>query len=143
MIVPKAMRPERLSRIHSSHQGIASCLRKAKEIVFWLGTNSEIKAVVERCSVCAEFQAKNAGQPIRSHKVSDRPWRKVATDLFTVNITLVDYFPDFVEVDELEDTTSNRNSVDMGFRILLFQTMVHRLAVRNFTSIYAAGNSTT
>ena len=86
---------------------------------------------------------KNAGQPIRSHKVSDRPWRKVATDLFTVNITLVDYFPDFVEVDELEDTTSNRNSVDMGFRILLFQTMVHRLAVRNFTSFYAAGNSTT
>ena len=141
VIIPKAMRPERLSRIHSSHQGIASCLRKAEEIVFWLGTNSEIKAVVERCSVCAEFQAKNAGQPIRSHKVSDRPWKKVATDLFTVNITLVDYFPDFVEVDELEDTTSNRNSV--GFRILLFQTMVHRLAVRNFTSFYAAGNSTT
>ena len=35
VIVPKAMRPEILSRIHSSHQGVASCLRKAKDIVFW------------------------------------------------------------------------------------------------------------
>ena len=34
VIVPKAMRSEILSRIHSSHQGIVSCLRKAKDIVF-------------------------------------------------------------------------------------------------------------
>lgn len=47
--------------------------------------NSEIKAVVERCSACAEFQAKNASQPMQSHKVPDRPWSKVSTDLFTVN----------------------------------------------------------
>ena len=49
VIVPKAMRSEILSRIHSSHQGIVSCLRKAKDIVFWPGMNSEIKALVERC----------------------------------------------------------------------------------------------
>ena len=70
--------------------------------------NSEIKAVVERCSVCAEFQAKNTSQPMYSHKVPDMPWSKVATDLFTVNgnnyITLVDFFSDFVEVDEFENT---------------------------------------
>ena len=78
MIVPKAMRSEMLSRIHSSHQGIVSCLRKDKDIVFRPGMNSEIKAVVERCAVCAEFQDKS----------------KVATDLFTVSgknyITIVD-----------------------------------------------------
>ena len=109
MIVPKAMRLGILSRIHSSHQGIASCLRKAKDIVFCPGMNSEIKAVVERCSVCAECQAKNVSQPMQSHKVPGKPWSKVATDLFTVSaknyITIVDYFSDFVEVDELKDAT--------------------------------------
>ena len=40
VIVPKTMRSEILSRIHSSHQGIVSCLRKAKDIVFWPGMNS-------------------------------------------------------------------------------------------------------
>ena len=110
VIVPKAVRSEILSRIHSSHQGIVSCLRKAKDIVFWPGMNSEIKALVERCSIC-EFQAKNASQPMLSHQIPDRPWSKVATDLFTVSgnnyITIVDYFSAFVEVIELEDATSH------------------------------------
>ena len=64
-------------------------------------------------------------------------------------ITLVNYFSDFVEVDELEDTTSHAvlkllysNSVDKGFRTLLFQTKVYSLAVRSFTSFQSAGNST-
>ena len=88
-----------------------SCLRKAEDIVFWRGMNSEIKALVERCSVCAEFQAKNASQAIQSHQTLDRPRSKVATDLFTVSrknyITIVDYFSDFVEVNELKGTTSH------------------------------------
>ena len=111
VIVPKAMRSEILSRIHSSHQGVASCLRKAKDIVFWPGMKSEVKALVERCPVCGEFQAKNASQPMQSHQIPDRPWSKVATDLFTLSgknyITVVDYFSDFVEVSELEGTTSH------------------------------------
>jgi len=111
VIVPKAMRPGMLSRIHSSHQGVASCLRKAKDIVFWPGMNSEIKALVERCSTCAEFLARNVSQPMQTHKIPTFPWSKVATDLFTLSgknyLTVVDYFSDFVEVTELEDTTSH------------------------------------
>ena len=72
VIVPKAMRPEMLLRIHSSRQEIASCPRKAKDMVSWPGMNSEIKAIVEKCSVCAEFPAKNACQPMQSHEVPDR-----------------------------------------------------------------------
>ena len=37
VIIPKLMQPEILTRIHSSHQGIASCVRKAKDVVFWPG----------------------------------------------------------------------------------------------------------
>ena len=107
---PKAMRPEILSRIHSSHQGVASCLRKARDIVFWPGMSTEIKVLVERCSVYAKSQAKNARQPMQSHQIPDRPWSKIATDLFTLNtknyITVVDYFSGFIEVSELQDTTS-------------------------------------
>ena len=78
--------------------------------MFWPGMNSEVKALVERCAVCAEFQARNASQPMQSPQLPDRPWSKVATDLFTVSgknyLTVVDYYSDFVEVGELEDTTS-------------------------------------
>ena len=111
VIIPKAMRSEILSRVHSSHQGIGSCLRKAKDIVFWPGMNVAIKEMVTSCSVCAEFQAKNTDQPMQTHQVPNRPWSKVGTDLFTVSgktfIRVVDYYSDFVEIDELNDTMSD------------------------------------
>lgn len=47
---------------------------------------------------------------MQSRQIPDRPWSRVATDLFTVNrknyLTVVDYYSDFVEVSELQDTTA-------------------------------------
>ena len=110
VIIPKAMRPEMISRIHSSHLGIESCLRKARDLVFWPSMNSEIKEAVIKCSVCAEYQAKNPKQPMQSHSIPDRPWSKVGTDLFSLHsndyIVLVDYYSDFIEVSQLDDTTT-------------------------------------
>ena len=110
VVIPKAMRPEMISRIHSSHLGIESCLRKARDLVFWPSMNSEIKEAVIKCSVCAEYQAKNPKQPMQSHSIPDRPWSKVGTDLFSLHsndyIVLVDYYSDFIEVSQLDDTTT-------------------------------------
>ena len=42
---------------------------------------------------------------------SNRPWSRVATDLFTVNrknyLTVADYYSDFIEVSEPEATTAS------------------------------------
>ena len=104
------MRTEITSRIHSSHLGIEACLRKARDAVFWPSMNSEIKEAVTRCSVCAEFQVKQQNQPMQSHKVPDRPWSRVSTDLFTLGntdyVVLVDSYSDFLEVGKLKGTTS-------------------------------------
>ena len=60
VIIPKLMQEEVLSRIHSSHLGIESCLRKAKDVVvFWPGMRSQIKETVSKCQICAEFLARN------------------------------------------------------------------------------------
>ena len=110
LIVPKALRPEIISRSHASHLGIEACLRKARDVVFWPGMNSEIKEAIAKCSLCAEFQARNPKEPMQTLKVPDRPWSRLAVDMFTLQrkeyIVLVDYYSDFVEVQELSDTTS-------------------------------------
>ncbi|KXJ19477.1 Uncharacterized protein K02A2.6 [Exaiptasia diaphana] len=87
VIIPKAMRPEILSRIHSSHQGITSCIRKARDVVFWPNMSSDIKEIVDRCPVCAENQPQNSKQPMQTHKVPDRPWSRLAADLVTVKFS--------------------------------------------------------
>ena len=77
IIIPKALRSEITSRIHSSHLGIETCLRKARDVVFWPAINSEIKEAVSRCStVCVEFQARNLKEPMQTYHIPDRPWSR-------------------------------------------------------------------
>jgi len=45
----------------------------------------DIKEAVEKCEICAAFQAKNVKQPLQTHEIPDRPWSRVLTDLFTLN----------------------------------------------------------
>ena len=101
VIILKVLREEILSRVHSSHMGIESCLRKAKDIVFWPCMCNQIKEVVTNCQICAEFQARYPKQPLHTHEIPNRPWSRVAADLFSIHgknyITVVDYYSDFVE----------------------------------------------
>ena len=51
IIIPKTIRPEIIARSHSSHLGIESCLRKARDSVFWPGMSSEIKEAVNKLNI--------------------------------------------------------------------------------------------
>jgi len=55
VIVPKLLRAEILSRIHSSHLGAESCLRKARDFVFRPGMSNDIKERITNCQICADF----------------------------------------------------------------------------------------
>ena len=111
IIIPRALRPEMISQLHSSHLGIEACLRKARDRVYWPAMNSDIKEAVTKCEVCAEYQASNPQQPLQTHKIPDRPWSRLAADMFTLRtknyIVLVDYYSDFVEVSPLKEITAS------------------------------------
>ena len=71
----------------------------------------DVRNAVLMCQVCAEFQPNNPSMPMQSHEIPDRPWSRVATDLFSLKskdyIVLVDYYSDYIEVSPLTDTTSS------------------------------------
>ena len=71
----------------------------------------DIKEAVEKCEICAAFQAKYVKQPMQTHEIPDRPWSRVSSDLFTLNgkeyIVLADSYSDFIEVGELKGTTAS------------------------------------
>ena len=85
VIIPRAMRPELTVRVHSSHQGIEACIRRAKDVVFWPAMSKDIQEAVEKCEICAEFQNNNSKQPMQSQAIPGRPWSRVSSDLFTLN----------------------------------------------------------
>ena len=110
IVIPKAMRPELLTRIHSSHLGIAAYLRKAKVALFWPHMSSEIKDLVGRCEVSAELKENQVKEPLMIHNIPSRPWSKIALDLFHLDgkeyLITIDYYSDYFEIDLLHSTTT-------------------------------------
>ena len=111
VVIPRVMRSEVKSRIHSSHLGVEACLCKARDTVSWPNMNAEVWDMIKQCSTCNEFQAKNQKQPMQSHQLPDHPWSRVATDQFKLHckeyIVLVDFYSDFIEAKQLEENTSS------------------------------------
>ena len=110
VIIPKTMRPEMRARVHSSHQGIEACLRKARDVLYWPNMRNDIRDTVSQCATCNEYQTKQAKEPLMTHEIPERPWSRVETDIFTLQgenyLVLVDYYSDFWEVDHLANMTA-------------------------------------
>ena len=108
--VPKSVRHLMLKRIHSSHLGAESCLRKARSILFWPQMSHDMKSYVSQCKVCKELKPASTKEPMQFHSLPKRPWSKVALDVFTAfernYLVTVDYYSDFWEVEELPSTSS-------------------------------------
>jgi transposase InsO family protein len=101
------VREEILQRIHASHIGVNSCIRRARESVFWPNMTRDISKRISSCTICAQLQAEQSKEPLLPHDIPERPWQKVACDLFEFNhvdyLITVDYYSNFFEVDRLAD----------------------------------------
>eukprot|EP00057_Strongylocentrotus_purpuratus_P007302 XP_011661776.1 PREDICTED: uncharacterized protein K02A2.6-like [Strongylocentrotus purpuratus] len=109
VIVPTAMRALMLNRVHSSHLGVDACVRRARDVLFWPGMQSEVKEKVTQCSTCNAFQPKQQKEPMMSHDIPSRPWSIVSQDLFTFQnedyLITVDHYSDYWEIDKITGDT--------------------------------------
>jgi len=96
--------------LHRSHHGAGAILRRARETLYWPSMTQDIKDRTDVCTFCHQYEAAQAKLPLMPHEIPERPWEKVATDMFEYQrkdySILVDYFSGFIEVDELPDTLS-------------------------------------
>ena len=110
IIVPVTLRREMILKVHEGHLGAESCLRRAKEVFFWPLMNAEIRDYVSNCSICNTLRPSQCREPLNTHEIPERPWGKVATDLFSHNgenfIVVVDYFSNFIEMERITSTSS-------------------------------------
>jgi transposase InsO family protein len=111
VVIPRSMREDMKKRLHAGHLGINSCLRRARDVIFWPGMTQDIRQYIEGCTVCATFSDRQAPEPLLVHEVCHRPWEKVGSDIFSINernyLITVDYCSNFFEVDFLSDTLSD------------------------------------
>lgn len=118
LVVPASLRPRMLSLIHQGHLGVASCIKRAREALFWPGMTADITATVEACSICQTTQKDKPAEPLLMREIPTRPWQIVASDLFQLAakhyILIVDSYSGFVDAKELK--TLNSTTVIAAFR---------------------------
>ena len=109
VIVPSNMRADIKSRLHTSHLGIESMLRRARECVYWPSMTAEIKQVAESCETCQSFSRAQQKEPLMPIDVHS-PWEKIGVDLCDFDnqtyMVTTDYFSGFWEIDKLNNNTS-------------------------------------
>lgn len=110
LVIPKGMRVKIKKDIHTGHQGVEACLRRAREHVFWPGMNNELKELIQTCETCREFEQTPCKEPLLSHEIPERAWETIASDLFAhdnkVYLITVCYKSNFWEIDRLTDIKS-------------------------------------
>ncbi|XP_060067240.1 uncharacterized protein K02A2.6-like [Ylistrum balloti] len=100
-----------LDRIHEAHLGMVKCKARAREVLFWPGMSTDIEEKVATCNICARYTNINAKEPFIPHDIPNRPWAKVAMDLFELKgqhyLLSVDYLSKWPEISKLQGLTSS------------------------------------
>ena len=73
VIILKSMQSEMLHTIHSSHLGVEKCKRRARDILYWPGMNSQIEDLISNCQTCNTYRRVNTKEPLHPHSVPKRP----------------------------------------------------------------------
>ena len=110
MVIPPSLRQDIKSKVHDGQMGINSCIRRARDLVFWPGMAQDIRQFVESCAFCATYANKQQPETLRMSPIPDRPWQCVASDIFSVvgrvYLIIVDLYSGYFEVDYLTDMSS-------------------------------------
>ena len=63
VVIPKALRKEIMTDMHTAHQRIESTLRRARKNIYWPNMNSEVKNYISKCEICLTSALVNRNNP--------------------------------------------------------------------------------
>ena len=117
-LIPETLKQKYLKQIHQGHQGIEACRSRAREFVFWVNINSDLKEMVEKCDICQSQQNSTASVQKYVSEVPPHPWHTLGSDLFYFQridfLVVVDYFSKYLIVRKLPSSTSSAVIKELG-----------------------------
>ena len=69
IVVPVSLRGDMKQKLHASHLGVESCLRRARETIYWPGMNAEVKELNASCETFRKYEASNQKETLMPHEV--------------------------------------------------------------------------
>ena len=108
VVIPKGMRKLTKQRLHRSHLGVESVLRRARECLYWQNMAADIRQVVQNCEACRSYERSQQKETLITHETPTLQWEKVGVDLSSWDgrdyQVVVDYTSNLSEVDRMNTT---------------------------------------
>ena len=118
VLIPETLKQKYLKQIHQGHQGIEACRSRAREFVFWVNINSDLKEMVEKCDICQSQQNSTTSVQKYVSEVPPHPWHTLGSDLFYFQridfLVVVDYFSKYLIVRKIPNSTSSAVIKELG-----------------------------
>ena len=132
VLIPETLKQKYLKQIHQGHQGIEACRSRAREFVFWVNINSDLKEMVEKCDICQSQQNSTTSVQKYVSEVPPHPWHTLGSDLFYFQridfLVIVDYFSKYLIVRKIPNSTSSAVIKELG---LIFSEFGNPLVFRS------------
>lgn len=110
LLIPKSLRPQYIKLAHQAHQGYDSCVRLAKQSIFWPNWKGDLKAAIERCDICAQDAPQQCRETLQQPATPTKAWKTVSSDIMTLNrkdyLVTVDNLSGYIEVDRLRQSSA-------------------------------------
>lgn len=110
IVIPSTLRQPVLEIVHEGHFGIEKCRGRAKSSVWWPSIDADIERLVKNCHSCLK-QSTNRKMPLQQTEFPDRPWQRIAIDLFFLGgkwwVVMTDYFSRYPELAPLSSLSSS------------------------------------
>ena len=113
VLTPETLKQKYLKQIHQGHQGIEACRSRAREFVFWVNINSDLKEMVEKCDICQSQQNSTTSIQKYVSEVPPHPWHTLGSDLIDF-LVIVDYFSKYLIVRKIPNSTSSAVIKELG-----------------------------
>ena len=111
IVIPYEHRKQTLETIHEGHLGINKCRERAGQAVWWPGISKEIADRVSSCKICLKKRPSHHAEPLINTPLPERPFQKVAADLFEFKkknyLVFVDYYSRWLEIASMGNITSD------------------------------------
>ena len=117
ILVPQTLRKQTLSRLHDAHRGIEATKRRARQTVWWVGIENDIKTTVEACEKCIMHKPSQPKEELLNDSKPEMPFEEVSADLFTYAgrnfMCYADRFSGWVAIGYYKQSTTALNTVDL------------------------------
>ncbi|UYV78371.1 K02A2.6-like [Cordylochernes scorpioides] len=110
VFIPLKWKAKILKLIHEGHQGTNSCLRRARDSIYWHGMSQDIINTVENCRTCQANQRNKTKEPMIIKEIPSLPWEIVAADIFSIKgknyLLITDNYSGFIDFKEMKTMNS-------------------------------------